>query len=128
MENSEGETMAMGPIETYAVAREEVAGGMDISDTAEVQMLQEKQRLEKVPKFFRSEEEKKEKMKKVRKTGMKAKKDDPPSWKGKDWIAFFGKQYVKTGKRTLKEVMEDKHLTLVEREKEVRSLKLDARR
>ena len=38
MENSEGETMAMGLKETYAVAREEVAGGMDISDTEEVQM------------------------------------------------------------------------------------------
>ena len=103
----------------------EVAGGMDLSDTEEVQMLLEKQRQEKVRKFFRSEEEKKESMKKVRKTGMKAKKDNPPSWKGKDWIAFFGNQYVKTGKRTIKEVMEDKHLTMVEREKEVRSLKLD---
>jgi hypothetical protein len=107
----------------------EVAGGMDLSDTEEVQVVMEERRLEKVRKYFRSEaakkEKEKEKVKKVRKTGMKAKKDDPPSWKGKDWIAFFGKQYVKTGKRTLKEVMEDKHLTMVEREKEVRSLKLD---
>ena len=107
----------------------EVAGGMDLSDTEEVQAVMEERRLEKVRKYFRSEaakkEKEKEKVKKVRKTGMKAKKDDPPSWKGKDWIAFFGKQYVKTGKRTLKEVMEDKHLTMVEREKEVRSLKLD---
>jgi len=107
----------------------EVAGGMDLSDTEEVQVFMEEQRLEKVRKYFRSEaakkEKEKEKVKKVRKTGMKAKKDDPPSWKGKDWIAFFGKQYVKTGKRTIKEVMEDKHLTPEEREKEVRDLKLD---
>ena len=56
----------------------EVAGGMDLSDTEEVQVVMEEQRLEKVRKYFRSEaakkEKEKEKVKKVRKTGMKAKK------------------------------------------------------